>query len=173
MFNWERKQLGFDDVDFFGEPIFNQDHILVKLAKIVPWDKLEEKLMRFYSPDKGCPSTSLRAQTGTLMLKHLYNRSDRDTVAHVQESMYAQRFCNLNPKEAQTYMNPANGLTNYRNKIGPEGQALIAETMDDCLKGKKLIKNRKMITDTTVVPADIRYPIRKAKDWGVTQFFKK
>lgn len=167
----------------FAEFVFNEDHPLLRLSAAIHWDNLLEQLGAFYHPDQGRPCAPLRAQAGTLILKHLKNLSDRDTVRFVQENIYAQRLCGLGPAQASDYMSPATGLSNFRAKIGPEGMAPIEEVLTCAAEGKRLARGGKLIVDTTCVPLDILYPtdirllercrraivrlLRQAKDFGI------
>jgi len=172
----------------FAEFVFDPDHPLERLAAAIAWDPLLGKLRAFYSEDRGAPSTPLRAQVGTLMLKHLRNLADREAVRLVQENMYAQRFCALSPAQVADYMHPASGLSNFRAKIGPEGMALIEEALTAAGSGRSRKRGGKLIVDTTCVPADILYPtdirllercrqavirlLRKAKGLGLDVIYR-
>jgi hypothetical protein len=142
----------------FSEFVFDKEHPLLKLSSAIHWENLLEYLKRFYSPDQGRPSISLRAQVGTLILKFLKNLSDRKVVEYVHESIYAQRFCGLLPSQVNGYMHPASGLSNFRAKIGTEGMAFIQEVLTCAAQKKSLKKGDKLILDTTCVPVDILYP---------------
>lgn len=142
----------------FAEFVFNEQHPLLRLAQAIRWDNLLAELGVFYHPDKGRPSAPLRAQAGTLILKHVKDLADRAAVAFVQENIYAQRFCGLSPAQAADYMSPATGLTNFRAKIGPAGMAIIEEVLTCAAEGKALKRGGKLILDTTCVPLDISYP---------------
>jgi hypothetical protein len=150
-------QAHFGDLPF-GAFVFNANHPLLKLAAAIRWEPLLKRLQAFYSPDHGRPSIPLRAQAGTLMLKHLKHLPDREAVRHVEENLYAQRFCGLSPAQASGYMSPATGLTHFRAKLGPQGMALIAQVLTCAAHGKALKKGGQLILDTTCVPLDILYP---------------
>jgi len=182
MFILEDKQLSFDAIPFLKFP-YNPEHPLMKLEAAIQWNNLLEALAVFYSAEEGRHSIPLRAQAGTLILKYVKNLPDRDTVALVQENLYAQRFCGLSPEQAVDYMHPATGLSNFRAQIGPEGMAFIEEVLHAAARKKPLKRGNKLIIDTTCVPLDIRYPtdikllercrrevlilIKKAKAFGV------
>lgn len=142
----------------FAEFVFDADHPLLRLCATIDWENLLAQLQIFYSADRGAPSTPLRVQAGTIMIKFLKNLPDRDTVRYVQENMYAQRFCGLLPAQAADYMNPATGLSNFRAKIGPAGMALIEEALSAATQGKSRKRADKLILDMTCVPVDILYP---------------
>lgn len=153
----ERGEQTFSDLPF-SEFLFNEDHPLQKLSAAIPWDDLVTSLELVYSKENGRPTTPLRAQVGTLMLKFLKHLPDRAAVHYVEENIYAQRFCGLSPSQAMGYMNPQNGLTNFRSRIGPDGMQLIEEVLHRVAEGKSSKKGNSLILDTTCVPLDILYP---------------
>lgn len=150
-------QQHFSDLPF-SDFLFKKDHPLLKLNDAINWNNLLEYLGQFYSPNKGRPSTPLRAKTGTLIIKYLKNLADRNSVAYVEENIYAQRFCSLLPSQASGYMNPKNGLSNFRKQIGEKGLSFINEVLVAASTKKPLKKGNKLIIDTTCIPMDIHYP---------------
>ena len=70
MFVDQDLQAQFSDLTF-SEFIYDPNHPLLKLEKAVHWKNLIEALSQFYSPDQGRPTIPLRAQAGTLILKHV------------------------------------------------------------------------------------------------------
>jgi hypothetical protein len=187
MFILEDKQLSFDTIPFLKYP-YDPEHPLMKLEAAIRWDNLLEALAGFYCPDEGRPTTPLRAQAGTLILKYVKHLPDRDAVIYVRENLYAQRFCGLSPEQAVDYMHPASGLSNFRAQIGPEGMVFIEEVLHAAARKKPLKRGNKVIIDTTCVPLDIRYPtdirllercrrevlslIRKAKAFGIEASYR-
>lgn len=157
MYTKQDMQTQIDDRIFIENP-YDEKHPIYRLSKAINWNALLNHLKGFYSKDKGRPSTPLRAQAGTLIIKHLKNLPDRDTVRMVEENLYAQYFCGLLPSQAKGYMNPATGLTNFRAKIGKKGMAFIMEILNCAAHGKSLKKGDTLILDTTCVPLDIIYP---------------
>ena len=155
MFVDQDPQTQFSDLTF-SEFVYDPNHPLLRLEKAVHWKNLIEALSQFYSPDHGRPTIPLRAQAGTLILKHLKKMSDRVVVGYVSESLYAQRFCGLLPGQVLNYMDPETGLTHFRKTLGEEGMRLITEVIQSALQRKPLVKKGKLIVDTTCVPADIR-----------------
>lgn len=180
-------QLGLGDIPF-SEFIYKEEHLLMQLNKAIDWNNLLDFLGQFYSLKQGRPTTPLRAQCGTEIIKRLYNKSDREAVHFVEESMYAQKFCDIHPSKVLGYMNPSNGLSNFRTKIGKEGLSFIEEVLQSVASKKSLKKGNKLIVDTTCVSADIIYPtdirllercrkeiirlIKKAKKFGVNVIYR-
>ena len=172
----------------FAEFVFDPNHPLLQLSQAIHWDNLLNDLAYFYSPDQGRPTIPLRAQSGTLMLKFIKNLPDREAVHYAEENIYGQRFCDLSPSQAQGFMNPASGLSNFRQAIGTEGMALIQEVLNCAALGKSLKRGDKLILDTTCIPLDIHYPtdirllercrrevirlLKKAKDLGLQVLYR-
>lgn len=142
----------------FSDFMFKQDHPLLKLNEAIDWDNLLCYLGQFYSRSRGRPTTPLRAKVGTEIIKHIKNLSDRDAVTFVEENIYAQRFCALLPSQASGYMNPKNGLANFRAQIGTEGLAFIHDVLIAAATKKPLKRGNKLILDTTCIPMDIHFP---------------
>ena len=61
--------------------IIDPSHGLVKLAKVVDWDRLDEMFGKTYCPDNGRPAISTRLMVSLQYLKYTYNLSDDDVVA--------------------------------------------------------------------------------------------
>lgn len=150
-------ELHFDDLPF-AEFLYDNKHPLTLLGDAINWDNLLNYLEQFYSKGMGRPTTPLRAQAGTLIIKRVKNLSDRECVKYVKDSIHAQRFCDLVPSKVANYMNPKTGLTNFRSKIGVDGMAFIDEVLLAAARKKPLFKGNKLIIDTTCVPIDIHYP---------------
>ena len=64
----------------------------VRMAELVPWDKMAEVFFSCLSTDQGRP---LRVILGALMVKHIEGLSDEDTIQYIQENIYAQYFVGL------------------------------------------------------------------------------
>ena len=143
--------------DWFVVPDLDQEHEIIKITKAIDWLSLSDNLARFYCPDNGRPTKPARAKVGLLILKHLYKMSDTDVVDLLKRDIYAQYLCDVSLKEAKDFLNPSS-LTKFRKQIGLEGIKLIEQEALNSLKRANLLKGRKLVTDTTVVPSDIAYP---------------
>lgn len=143
--------------DWFVVPDLDENHELIKITKTINWVSLSEKIAKFYCPDNGRPTKPARAKVGLLILKHLYQLSDKDAVDLLKRDIYAQYLCDVSLKEAKNFLNPSS-LTRLRKQIGVEGIKLIEQEVLNSLKRAKLLRGRKLICDTTVVPSDIAYP---------------
>lgn len=138
-------------------PFLDKNDALYKIAQAIDWNSLSDKLAQFYCPDNGRPTKSSRVKVGLLILKHLYRISDEEAVNTLKCNFYAQYLCSISIEESQDFMDPTS-LVKFRKKIGLEGVKLIEQEVLNSLKRAKLLKGRKLVCDTTVVPSNIAYP---------------
>jgi len=138
-------------------PFLDPENELFKITKTLDWIKLSDKLSEFYSPDNGRPTKSSRLKIGLLVLKHLYKLSDKDTLKTLKENIYVQYLCNISLEGTKHCLNSST-LTYFRKQIGLKGIKFIEEEVLASLKRAKLLKNKILVCDTTVVPSDIAYP---------------
>ena len=143
--------------DWFMVPEVDKNHEVIKIADAIDWASLSDRLAKFYCPDNGRPTKPSRARVGLLMLKHLNGLSDESVVDMLKRDLYAQYLCDVSLKEAQKFIN-SSSLTYFRKQIGPEGVKLIEMEVLNTLKKNKIMRGRRLITDTTVMPVNIAYP---------------
>lgn len=143
--------------DWFIVPDLDKEDDLVKIADAIDWVSLSEKLAVFYCPDNGRPALPSRVKVGLLILKHLKGLSDENVVAELKANVYMQYLCDISLKEAKRFMDPSS-LTRFRKQIGSEGIKLIEGEVLKTLKKARVIRGRRIVTDTTVMPVNIAYP---------------
>jgi IS5 family transposase len=143
--------------DWFMVPEVDKDHEIIRIADAIDWASLSERLAKFYCSDNGRPTKPARAKVGLLMLKHLNGLSDQAVVDMLKRDLYAQYLCDVSLKEAQKFIN-ASTLTYFRKQIGPDGVKLIEAEVLNTLKKTKMLRGRRLVTDTTVMPVNIAYP---------------
>lgn len=64
----------------------------VKLAHNIPWDRLVKYYDDLFPSKEGRPPISGRVILGAVIIKHLGDLTDRETVAQIQENMFMQYF---------------------------------------------------------------------------------
>jgi len=64
----------------------------VKLAHSIPWDRLVRYYDDLFPSKEGRPPISGRVILGAVIIKHLGDLSDRETIAQIQENMFMQYF---------------------------------------------------------------------------------
>jgi IS5 family transposase len=140
--------------------IINSNHGLVKLARIVEWDRLDDLFGSTYCPDNGRPGVSTRLMVALHYLKYTYNLSDEDVVATWVENPYWQYFSGMKFFEHELPINPSS-MTRWRKRIGEAGaEELLKETIKAGLKLKaiKSFQLKRVNIDTTVQEKEIRFP---------------
>jgi IS5 family transposase len=140
--------------------IINSNHGLVKLAKVVEWDRLDELFGATYCPDNGRLGVSTRLMVALHYLKYTYNLSDEDVVTTWVENPYWQYFSGMKFFEHELPINPSS-MTRWRKRIGEAGaEELLKETIEAGLKLKavKAFQLKRVNIDTTVQEKEIRFP---------------
>jgi len=150
----------------------NADNRWVKMAKLMPWDLIEEiysKTFKSENPD-GRPPIPSRMAFGALYIKEYENFPQRRTMEHISENVYMQYFLGLtefNPKPLfESCM-----LSQIAVRFSKEDMEKINEELYRRMQPPKDEppkdgsppesggKNKgTMILDATAAPADIRYP---------------
>ncbi len=64
----------------------------VKLAHSIPWDRLVKYYDDLFPSKEGRPAISGRVILGAVIIKHLGDLTDRETIAQIQENMFMQYF---------------------------------------------------------------------------------
>jgi IS5 family transposase len=140
--------------------IIDTRHGLVKLAKVVQWDRLDEIFGSTYCADNGRPGVSTRLMVALHYLKYTHNLSDEDVVATWVENPYWQYFSGMQWFEHQLPINPSS-MTRWRKRIGESGaEELLKETIEAGLKLKaiKAFQLKRVNVDTTVQEKEVRFP---------------
>ena len=157
-------------------------HALVKLAKAVDWDRLDELFGSTYSPGEGRPGISTRLMVSLHYLKYTHNLSDDDVVTGWVENPYWQHLSGMKFFEHELPIHPSS-MTRWRNRIGEAGaEQLLKETIEAGLKLKAIrsFQLKRVNIDTTVQEKEIRFPtdarlydrarqrlVNEAKDRGI------
>jgi transposase, IS5 family len=140
--------------------IIDPSHGMVKIAKSVDWDRMDELFGETYCPDNGRPGVSTRLMVSLHYLKYSFNLSDDDAVSGWVENPYWQYLSGMKFFEHKTPIH-SSSMTRWRNRIGEAGaEELLKETIKAGLKTKavKTSQLRRVNVDTTVQEKDIRFP---------------
>jgi len=127
------------------------------LCKIIPWQKIIDKLISYYSDDKGRNGTPLRTVIAVLILAKLRLLSDRAVIAEVKENRYFQYFCNVSDENLLFFMNDSN-LSKLRKRFGIKGIEAIDTVVTNMMRVTKVLTHDSMLIDSTVLPNNIMYP---------------
>jgi len=76
----------------FGIPL-NPDSKWVKLAKLMPWDRIEEEYQNKFKGNEGQEAKSSRLAFGALYIQMTEGLSDERTREHIRDNPHMQYFC--------------------------------------------------------------------------------
>lgn len=127
------------------------------LRKIIPWQKIIDKLAGYYNDKKGRKGTSIRTIIAIFIVAKFRFLSDRMVVNQVKENRYIQYFCNVPYENLSTFMHHSN-LTKLRKRFGVKGMETIESVIFNLLRIAKVIDKDSMLIDSTVLPDNIIYP---------------
>ena len=91
----------------------------IHLAENIPWDDIVQVYNRQLNNNStGASNINPRVVIGALMVKHLLNLSDRDTILAIQENIYIQYFLGFDNIIFDSPFNPSLFITSNRLKLG-------------------------------------------------------
>ena len=165
----------------------NGDNRWVRLAKLIPWDLMEERYSALFPSEKGNVAKPVRMALGALIIKVKGKYSDDDTVENIRENPYLQYFIGMYEYSNKAPFNPSS-MTHFRKRLGLEIVMELLEKVPDLFSGpdepdmieeaimpdtaeettvpddkndaeEVVIPNAgTLIVDATCAPADIQYP---------------
>lgn len=167
-------------LDCFQTPFeqkLNPDNRWVVLSRLIPWDEVCNLYLKNVGVSTtGRPALSPRVIIGSLIIKHMCNLDDRETVFQISENIYMQyflgysSFCNELPFDASLFVD-------LRKRLGMQGLNAINERIvqlktrmeekgdkSDSTSSKNdnnpdVGENKgRIIFDATACPQDIAYP---------------
>jgi len=137
--------------------IKNPIHELVMIRRIIPWQKITNRLCRFYNNSKGPFGKSLRMMTALLIVMRYKILSDREVVKRVKENHYIQYFCNVPDDGLQTFLDPSS-ISVFRKRLGEKGIAIIEKEVFEVLRRAGIIQGDNSLIDSSVLNNNIIYP---------------
>lgn len=168
----DKNQLTMEEFNIpFGDRL-RAENRWVKMAKIMPWELIEELYAKSLSESEGRPSIPARIAYGAIYIKEQENLTDERTVEYLTENPYAQYFVGL--KEFRTEpLFDSSMMVHFRKRFSAEAIKQINEAIYDRAHPQKKEppaggndqppsggsgNKGTMILDATVAPADIKYP---------------
>lgn len=143
----------------------------LQLGAILPWDNLVKIFALKYS-NKGTKTINPRFLIGAVLVKHLLNLGDQETINTIQENPYIQFFLGLDSFNTQALFSPSL-FVEVRKKLGKESfDAFSDELIKICCADKivtpserkeeseqeQLPNKGKLKLDATVADQYITYP---------------
>lgn len=141
----------------------DQSNRWIQLGFHLPWDTLVKIYQAKFSEKQGCPATNPRWILGSLIIKHLQNLSDEETLQTISENPYMQFFLDCNTFCPDLLFSPT-VFVDIRKRLGNE---IFNRFSDELIKicFPKKIDNEKdsgnkgeLKLDATVADQYIQYP---------------
>ncbi len=179
-------QLGIEGFESPFSRKLNTKNRWVVLSKKIPWDILVRTYNSALGNSRtGASSINARVAIGSVIIKHICDLSDRETVQQIQENMYMQFFLGYQSFSDEPPFDPSLfvefrkrlgieqinkindlilGLGSERQNLGtnsPTQNTIVVvgkDTSPEQNEGKCVTHFGKMITDATACPQDIAYP---------------
>lgn len=150
----------------------NPDNRWVRLARLLPWDDLAEIYWKHFPEKyKGRPGLNPRLVLGSIIIKHLCDLDDRETVEQISENIYMQyflgysSFCDTPPFDPSLFVE-------FRKRLGLEQINALNERIaklkqniqskqdkqDDANDDSSGCNKGSLLMDATACPQDIAYP---------------
>ena len=105
----------------------NPNNRWVVLAHKIPWDLLVSTYkIRLNNSNMGADGINPRVAIGAMILKHICNTSDRETVLQIQENMYMQYFIGYSSFSNEAPFDPSL-FVEFRKRLGLEQINFINE----------------------------------------------
>ncbi len=174
-------QLSLDGFETPFAKKLRKDNRWVVLADKLPWDLLVSTyFQQMHNSGTGADGINPRVAIGAMIIKHMCDLSDRETVQQIQENMYMQYFIGYTSFSDKIPFDPSL-FVNFRKRLGIEQINQINERMlglpatdkappseepgtgvqgqlKDISPLGSVTHQGKLITDATACPQDIAYP---------------
>lgn len=159
----DRAQLSMDEffMPFGGR--LSADNRWVKIAKLMPWDMVEDLYASTFKDEKpdGRPPIPARLAFGALYIKEQETLTDERTLEYITENPYMQYFLGLREFRQEQLFDPSM-MTHFRKRFTPEMVSQINEELYRRMNPPKPPEDSgndgTLILDATAAPSDIRYP---------------
>jgi hypothetical protein len=149
----------------------------VRLGDLIPWDGIVAQYDKIFQSEEGKPPINGRVVIGAVIIKHMLDITDRETINQIQENMFMQYFLgysSFNNDEPFSHTL----FPTIRERLGIDlinkiSELIMEHSADLILKKEEktieekdsngdentTIKNQgKLLLDATVAPQNITYP---------------
>lgn len=144
--------------NFFDEyvrPLVPQDHILLKVSRLVDFSFVDEETKDLYSQDFGRPAYPAEVLFRMLFLEYYCNLSDVEVSKQCQYNLLYRYFVGLkldSPTPDDT------SLVVFRRRLGPDRFERLFDRIVTQAKQKDLLKEKLKVVDASKLVADVAIP---------------
>jgi hypothetical protein len=135
----------------------------IQLGFLLPWDKLVKIYSSKFSKEHGAPSINPRWIIGSLIIKHILNFSDQETLQTISENPYMQFFLDCNTFSPDLLFSPT-VFVDIRKRLGNKifnqfSDELVKICFPDKIDNNNPAGNKgELKIDATVADQYIQYP---------------
>jgi len=140
----------------------DQNNRWIKLSDRIPWDELVGVYNSKMDGGQGRPPLNGRIVLGAMIIKHICNFSDRETIEHIQENIYMQYFLGYTGFSSRPPFD-ASLFVEIRNRLGMDGVNLLNTALARFSgvieqKPDEVENAGRVLYDATACPQSISYP---------------
>lgn len=128
---------------------------LVRVDELLREERVMEPFLRRFNETKGRPGVPVSTYLSLMYLKFRYKMGYETLVSEVSDSIRWRQFCGISYSER---VPDASTLIKLTHKYGEETLQKLHGLILQNLIERKLVRGRKIRTDTTVIASDIHYP---------------
>ena len=142
------------------EAILDGRHELVRLAKLIDWQRFETAFGSLYVEHKGRPGLPTRLMVGLHLLQHAKGLSDEAVCAQWLENPYMQVFCGETCLQHKLPLERSS-MSRWWGRIGADKlEELLAETLAAARRAKAVDSGKleRVTIDTTAQTKAIAHP---------------
>ena len=178
----DRKQAEFEDfyLPFGGR--LRSDNRWVRLAKLIPWDEIEQRYAKQFDDAIGAPALSARIAVGSLIIKERQKLTNEETVEQIRENPYLQYFLGYEAYRDEAPFDPSM-MVHFRKRASASMVIEISELTVEKHQEKRKKRSQEddlgegdgpdsagkedsgeeqnrgqLLMDASCAPADIRHP---------------
>ena len=161
------------------DAILDERHELVRLARLIDWQRFADAFGSLYVERKGRPGLPTRLMVGLHLIQHAKGLSDDAVCAQWLENPYMQYFCGETWFQ-HTLPLDRSSMSRWRRRIGAQKlEELLAETLAAAQRAKAVDtgKLERVTIDTTAQTKAVAHPtdshlLLRAVEW-LNRFAKK
>jgi hypothetical protein len=173
-------QLTFDGFETPFEQKLTKENRWVKLCNLIPWDTIVGLYDNQFKSKEGRPPINGRIVIGAVIIKHMLDLTDRETILQIQENMFMQYFLGFSSFTNEEVFDPSL-FVDIRERLNLSITTAISEiivkhhiervpefktqekndsnTKDNDLENKTQDTHKgTLLMDATVAPQNITFP---------------
>jgi len=119
-------QLSIDDFMLSFEEKLRADNRWVQMAKIIPWERIENDHAKLFPNNIGQVAKPARMASDSLIIKEKLKQSDEETVQQIAENPFLQYFIGFKEYKQEQPFDPSL-MVRFRKRFGLDGISAINE----------------------------------------------